>query len=301
MVSRIKTFLRIIATVKNWQIVLLAYVFFSRNFFAVFRNGYKMEISRETWKDFMNYVNFFRIFPFGEIEDTRVKIKYGSNNLIFHFGRMGPCVVNEVFGADIYKSFLNNFNINGKTIIDIGASFGDTVIYFALNGAKKIYAFEPLPSAYKLAEENIKFNNLQNKCCVINAAVGWGRGAYWKYPKFEYVFERDLEEYRKNKAVPIITLQDIIDRFSVKDAVLKIDCEGCEYDIILNSPDELLKRFEFIIMEYHYGFEDLQKKFEIAGFSIKCGKSKKLYADDRRGNLKYMSVGYLEAIRKFKS
>jgi FkbM family methyltransferase len=297
MISRIKTFLRIVAVVKNWFFVLLAYIFPRESFFAVFRNGYKMKFSPETRKDFINYVNFFRIFPFGRIENGEATIKYGLNDLIFNFGEMGPCVLSEVFGTEIYKESLENFNIKNKTIIDIGASFGDTAIYFALHGAKKVYAFEPLPSVYKLAKENIRLNNLQDKCQVINAAVGWGSGAYLEDPKFEYIFERDLEEYKKNKQIPIITPQDVVNRFKIENAVLKIDCEGREYDIILNSPDELLKKFDYIIIEYHYGFENLQKKLQAAGFSVICEKPAKLYASDRQAGRKRMLIGYLYATR----
>ncbi|MEK7635645.1 MAG: FkbM family methyltransferase [Patescibacteria group bacterium] len=295
MISEIKTFLRIVATVKNWPVVSVAYFFPKKEFFGAFRNGNKIRILPGKWKDFINYVNFFRIFPFGIIEGEKVKIKYGINDLIFNCGKMGPCVLNEVFGVEIYKKALDEFDIKNRVVIDIGASFGDTAVYFSLNGAKKVFAFEPFPSAYKLAEENIKLNNLQDKCQVINAAVGWGRGAYIEDLKFKYIFERDKKEYYNNKQVPIMTLQDIVDKFGVKSAVLKIDCEGREYDIILNSSNELLRKFCYIIIEYHYGFENLRDKLLDAGFSVKCGKSAELYADDRQNGLKQMQVGYLYA------
>lgn len=297
MIPRFKTFLRIVAVVENWFFVSLAFIFPRKNFFAIFRNGYEIKFSPETKKDFINYVTFFRIFPFGKIENGKAKIKHGLNDLTFSFGEMGPGVLNEVFGTEIYKESLNLFDIKNKTVIDIGASFGDTAIYFALHGAKKVYAFEPLPSVYKLAEENIKLNNLQERCQVINAAVGWGNGAYIKDPNFEYIFERDLEEYKKNKQIPIITLQDIVNRFEIENAVLKIDCEGREYDIILNSPDELLRKFDYIIMEYHYGFESLEKKLQAAGFSVICKKPEKLYASDRQEGRKQMLIGYLFAVK----
>ena len=297
MVSKIKTFLRIVATVKNWTAVLVAYFLSKKEFSGVFRNGNKIRIFSGGWKDFMNYVNFFRIFPLGEIKSGKAKIKYRLNDLTFNFGKMGPCVLNEVFGKEIYKESLNYFNIKNKIVIDIGASLGDTAIYFLLNGSKKVYAFEPLPSVYELAEENIKFNNFQDKCQVINAAVGWGSGAYIKDPKFEYIFERDLKEYKKNNQIPIITLQDIVDKFGLKNAVLKIDCEGREYDIILNSSNALLRKFDYIIIEYHYGFKNIEEKLKEAGFSIKSGKSVKLYANDRQEGRKQMLIGYLFAVK----
>lgn len=297
MISKIKVFLRIVVTVKNWPTVLMRYFFPKENFFCKFRNGHKISIKK--WDEFMNQVNFFRIFPEGEIEKEKIKIKYGSNPLVFNCGNIGPCALGEVFGVEIYKKDVDEFNINGKKVVDIGASFGDTAIYFAIKGAEKIYAFEPLPSAYKLAEENIRLNNFQNKCQIINAAVGWGKGAYSEDPKFKYIFYRDLPEYSENKEIPIISLRDIVDKFDINGGVLKIDCEGREYDIILNSPDELLRKFDYIVMEYHYGFEKLKDKLESAGFSVVCGKPNKIYAEDRQDNLKNMEVGYIRAIKVF--
>lgn len=297
MISKIKTFLRIVATVENWFAVSFFYFFPKENFFGNFRSGYKIKITPENWDEFMNAVNFFRIFPEGRIEQGKVKIKYISNYLSFNCGNIGPCALGEVFGAEIYKEAIEDFDLTNRTVVDIGASFGDTAIYFALKGAKKVYAFEPLPSAYKLAEENIRLNNLQDKCEIINAGVGWGKGAYSEDPKFEYIFYRDLPEYKGNKEIPIISLKDIVDKFEINEAILKVDCEGREYDIILNSPDELLRRFDHIVMEYHYGFESLRDKLRGAGFSVKCGKADKIYAEDRQDNLKNMEVGYIRAVK----
>ena len=100
MISQIKTFLRIAATVKNWPAVSVAYFLPKKEFFGVFRNGNKIRIFPGKWKDFMNYVSFFRIFPLGEIKNGKAKIKYGPNDLTFNFGKMGPCVLNEVFGEE---------------------------------------------------------------------------------------------------------------------------------------------------------------------------------------------------------
>ena len=47
--------------------------------------------------------------------------------------------------------------------------------------------------------------------------------------------------------------------------MLKMDCEGCEYDSILNTDDEILKKFSTIILEYHYGYQNLVEKLETTG------------------------------------
>ncbi|MEM3672950.1 MAG: FkbM family methyltransferase [Candidatus Bathyarchaeia archaeon] len=59
--------------------------------------------------------------------------------------------VNEQYSA---------LNVKGKVVADVGASYGDTTIYFALKGARKVYAYEPIPWVVKLLKKNIKYNHL---------------------------------------------------------------------------------------------------------------------------------------------
>ncbi|MBP1357704.1 MAG: FkbM family methyltransferase, partial [Sulfolobus sp.] len=68
-------------------------------------------------------------------------------------------------------SFLNIEN-SKTTIIDIGAFIGDTPIYFASKGAKKVIALEPNPPTYNLALDNIKLNRLEDKITLLNAGYG---------------------------------------------------------------------------------------------------------------------------------
>jgi len=56
--------------------------------------------------------------------------------------------------------------------VDVGAASGDTAIYFALNGAKHVYAFEPYPYSYNIAKENIKLNHLEDKITMLNEGCG---------------------------------------------------------------------------------------------------------------------------------
>jgi len=67
-----------------------------------------------------------------------------------------------------------------------------------------------------------------------------------------------------------ITLSDLINEYAIddNDAVLKMDCEGCEYEAILKVDLGDLTVFGPVIIEYHNGYESLRKRFENAGFEI---------------------------------
>jgi FkbM family methyltransferase len=143
-------------------------------------------------------------------------------------------------------------NANGKTVVDVGAYVGDSSIYFALRGAKRVIAIEPHPKAFKEMLDNIRLNNLEDVIVPINA------GLASKLSKIR-VGEMDVSStaglyHRSDKydgEIPAITLSELINKYGVgDDAVLKTDCEGCEYDIILNDYEHV-KIFNELIFEYH--------------------------------------------------
>ena len=65
------------------------------------------------------------------------------------------CHIYETFFKESYKLL----EVKDKVVLDIGASLGDTSIYFAMKGAKKVYAYEPLKEIFKYLLLNIKINN----------------------------------------------------------------------------------------------------------------------------------------------
>jgi len=61
----------------------------------------------------------------------------------------------EIFGLGVYDSL----NVKDRVVIDVGAFVGDSAVYFALKGAKRVIAVEPHPGAFAEMLENVKLNN----------------------------------------------------------------------------------------------------------------------------------------------
>jgi len=155
-----------------------------------------------------------------------------------------------------------------RVVVDIGANICDTSIYFALRGAKHVYAFEPYPYSYNIAKRNIRLNHLEDKITLLNE--GCGKSGFVTIKEdYENTGGTDLKNFKEGKKIRIESLDEIVKRFKLKHAALKVDCEGCEYDLILNASDKALKAFDQIIIEYHYGYKNLQKQLEICGFTAK--------------------------------
>jgi len=159
---------------------------------------------------------------------------------------------NAVFYVFDYGDY-EPLNVKGKIVIDVGAFVGDSAVYFALKGAKMVLAIEPHPGAFAEMLDNIKLNNLEDVIISINAGLASRPG---KICIENIGVEATGGTYHRPgdcpNAVPAITLDELISRFGVdlNDAVLKMDCEGCEFDIILNDYEHV-KLFKELIFEYH--------------------------------------------------
>ena len=199
----------------------------------------------------------------------------------------------DVFFREEYKQL----DVKGKSVIDIGANIGDTPIYFALNGAERVIALEPYPFSYKLARENIEANGLGNTIILLNSA--YGMGGYIQL-KDEQSADRTrdihLDEEASSNAVIIDrkSLRDLINTYRLESTVLKVDCEGCEYNL-LEEDDHVFEKIEAVQIEYHYGYESLADKLRRLGFEVTHTESKKWH--NKNAADPEMQIGFIYAKR----
>ncbi|MDE1850594.1 MAG: FkbM family methyltransferase [Candidatus Micrarchaeota archaeon] len=158
----------------------------------------------------------------------------------------------------------------GRQVVDIGANIGDTAVYFALNGARHVYSIEPYPYSFGIATKNIRTNGLSEKVTLLNQCCGARSGSVLVDEKFQNDERSPMVSFKSGKRIPVVTLGQIVKRYRLREAVLKIDCEGDEYGLILGASRETLRKFEQIVIEYHYGFRNLEKKLRQAGFKVRC-------------------------------
>ncbi|NWJ30245.1 FkbM family methyltransferase [Marine Group I thaumarchaeote] len=82
-----------------------------------------------------------------------------------------------------------------------------------------------------------------------------------------------INEVSNGQEIPLVTIDEIIKKYHVLDnSILKVDCEGCEYDIIRNLSKNSFQKFSDIFIEYHNGYEELKKILEKEEFSVKITK-----------------------------
>jgi FkbM family methyltransferase len=168
---------------------------------------------------------------------------------------------------------------DGWTILDIGAGLGDFTVYAARrNPHGVVYAFEPFPESFALLEENVRLNGLEN-VRMFPYAVGAARaGRLALYATGEAVQHRTAGAARSPAApafeVASVSLDQILEEQNLARCdFLKIDCEGAEYEILLNVGDRTLSRIRHVCLEYHegvtpYSREDLARFLRGKGFRV---------------------------------
>lgn len=176
---------------------------------------------------------------------------------VFEFDEVDITVLDEIFN-DNYKVIEKGVPFErDDVIIDIGANIGMFSILFAkLHPYIKVYAFEPVAETYLKMCKNIKLNNITNITPVNTAVSGGKRIEHIIYhPQglggaSSYVKTVKEEDGVISTNVGCITLDEILLEFNIeKCKLMKIDCEGAEYDIIYNS--KLLSRINYIVGEFH--------------------------------------------------
>ena len=154
--------------------------------------------------------------------------------------------------------------------VDVGAHIGAwTVALLTDNPGMRCLAIEALPENVELINGNLALNGLTDRAMVVNAAASVDDEPvvvhYSTDPHHRFIGSGGGSG--EAITLPTITLTDIIhglDRgLNVlgvdRVALLKIDCEGCEYPF-LTSPD--IERVDRIEGEVHFGSAQLRRILE---------------------------------------
>jgi len=247
----------IILKIKNWPVFLLNYMGLKDGKFeCIFRNGVKIEID-----DNINAATIAVVF---------IKKDYGDIN-------------------------------DNSVAIDIGANIGAYSIFAAQKKNNIVFAFEPMTDNFRLLKENIAINKLEKKIIPYNFAVGrkrekrslylGGSPFHSLYPVEDSPFNALYNQEKTEQFcidINCISLEDIFLENKIENCdMLKMDCEGSEFEILYNLPDEYFKKIRKIRMEYHnhktkksFNGEKLAEFLINKGFKIEKFKKSSPYQGD---------------------
>ncbi|MCX6722138.1 MAG: FkbM family methyltransferase [Candidatus Staskawiczbacteria bacterium] len=265
-----KYFPIIVIRVKNWCIFVLNYIGIRNdiNFVYALRDGTKIKVD-----DNINIATMAVVFikkDYGEVEKNSV-------------------------------------------IIDIGANIGVYSVFAARKENNIVYAFEPMTNNFKLLVENIKLNKLEGKILPFNLAVGakkekrtlylGGSPFHSLYPAenspFNTRYDNKLTAKQNYIEIECISLKDIFQENKIGYCnMLKLDCEGAEFEILYSLPEEYFKKIEKIRVEYHdHKVDNNCTGKKLAEFLINKGfKIEKLKeVSPYNGDMWFFNPGYRKA------
>jgi len=253
------------------MIVHKAYKNFLKICWNVILHNYPMEVNLKNGKK-LKIQNLYDLIFFAN-EKCSNFVSEGDVLNIFDKDQIVAKFVNWRRNGDFINIYSDEvygkLDFKGKTVFDIGANVGDSPIYFSVKGASKVIAVEPAPLNFQALEKNIKLNSLDN-IQAINCGIG-GHESVITIKK-DFFNNGHLLYDESGDKIDIFTLDNLIKKYSQKPSVLKMDCEGYEIDIVLNSTN--LDFFDQIIMEYHVDkkqeLEQMKVKMESDGFTVKA-------------------------------
>jgi len=201
----------------------------------------------------------------------------GGNGIILSINGVPPLKFYGWWYSELKQMFVDelyrDLPVQGKTVVDVGANIGDSSIYFVTKGAAKVVAIEPFPTNFELGKKNIEDNNLSERITFMHVGIADQIKEIPISAEIENGYTSfHLKAHKNGLKISTLTLQSLVEKFDLKSAVLKLDCEGCEYDAILTSSKEVLSRFDHILVEYHNGHKTLTKKLEDSGFIVRLDK-----------------------------
>ena len=190
--------------------------------------------------------------------------------------------VYEIFAEDAYRFDELTAGLGDSFgVLDIGAQIGCFSVGLADHSkGARIHAYEASPRSAEVASGNVARNNLSDRVTVHATAISDHTG--------EITFEDDGSGSALNGSdgiiadpnaakvvamttitVPCVTLKDAL-QTAGDIALVKIDTEGAEYQIVLGSQPEDWAGVQRIVIEYHpapgHSWTELESFFTAAGF-----------------------------------
>ena len=188
-----------------------------------------------------------------------------SANFVFRKNTADECTCQATYRDDEYR-FVNFPPKPGDWMIDGGGYIGTTAILYAqLYPQCKVITIEPLPENVALIRKNIDRNGLKDRVFLEDKGLfnmdGQKVEIYYRDDspvgiahKFIGASSRVYTESVDAKffAADTISLAKIFEKYGILSVrILKMDMECSEYKALENVPENILRKIQTMVGEYH--------------------------------------------------
>lgn len=188
-------------------------------------------------------------------------------------------VLKELFIHETYKDILKILPKQGIRFIDIGGNIGAFTVWLASKAKiAEGFIFEPLEENLRILNFNLRANQIK-KIKIIPSAVGGSSRKVamelnLKSPGGSSIYTQPSTENKTAKKIQVKALRHWLDEITGNFHLLKLDCEGAEWEILNKTPHKYFTRFNLVVAEVHAtngksNVSEFVKYFEKAGFETK--------------------------------
>ena len=160
-------------------------------------------------------------------------------------------------------------DVRNKVVVDVGGFIGDSALFFISRGARKVYVSEPSRRYFEFLAKNLSsYRNIEAENIGLWSAdasstlSGEGMSEKVGLGGRELVELRDFSTYIKG----VLAREGRV-------GLLKIDCEGCEWEITGKINAEVAENIEAIYLEVHgERADELAERYCRLGYAIRTKK-----------------------------
>jgi FkbM family methyltransferase len=197
--------------------------------------------------------------------ETRNGLRFVLKEPLDHY------ILNEIWTGCVYEK--NGIELPKKGIVvDIGAHAGFFSLKAAVKGAE-VFAFEPDPHNFKRLCEHAAMN----PGVIVHASRSAVISGRKKRSEKLYISNSGGHSIIGKGRHILVKSTDFSDIIEPLEAVelLKIDCEGAEFEILLRSSPKLFDKIRQIAVEYHdnastENHNEIVKRLGEYGYQVNC-------------------------------
>ena len=186
------------------------------------------------------------------------KLRWRDHDVFYRPATSDPLAINQVLLRRGEKAeYYLPPALEPEVILDIGSNIGTSILFFHDKyPAAKIYGFEPHPETFRVLQANVgslpsvEVFNYALGAIDAKASLEFDGADFSRFGAKDAAVSSlgtvTTTEYEARHAGAVMK-----DLGLTKVDLIKIDCEGAEYDVLSALPEEMLRQCQWIVGEMH--------------------------------------------------